>query len=85
VIGFEGWSMRVRLDEDTLKQVANITQGEYFYAGTAVDLKKVYENLNSRLVLEKKETEVSALFAGAGALLALVAAALSVLWFHRIL
>jgi Ca-activated chloride channel family protein len=85
VIGFEGWSMRVRLDEDTLKQVANITQGEYFYAGTAVDLKKVYENLNSRLVLEKKETEISALFAGAGALLALVAAALSVLWFHRIL
>jgi Ca-activated chloride channel family protein len=85
VIGFEGWSMRVRLDEDTLKQVANITQGEYFYAGTAVDLKKVYENLNSRLVLEKKETEVSALFAGAGALLALVAAALSVFWFHRIL
>ena len=85
VIGFEGWSMRVRLDEDTLKQVANITQGEYFYAGTAVDLKKVYENLNSRLVLEKKETEVSALFAGAGALLALIAAALSVLWFHRIL
>ena len=85
VIGFEGWSMRVRLDEDTLKQVANITQGEYFYAGTAVDLKKVYENLNSRLVFEKKETEVSALFAGAGALLALVAAALSVLWFHRIL
>ncbi len=85
MIGFEGWSMRVRLDEDTLKQVANITQGEYFYAGTAVDLKKVYENLNSRLVLEKKETEVSALFAGAGALLALIAAALSVLWFHRIL
>ena len=56
VIGFEGWSMRVRLDEDTLKQIANITHGEYFYAGNAVDLKKVYENLNSRLVLEKKET-----------------------------
>ena len=85
VIGFEGWSMRVRLDEDTLKQVANVTQAEYFYAGNALDLKKVYENLNSRLVLEKKETEVSALFAGAGALFALLAAALSVLWFHRIL
>jgi Ca-activated chloride channel family protein len=85
IIGFEGWSMRVRLDEDTLKQIANITQAEYFYAGNAVDLKKVYENLNSRLVLEKKETEISALFAAAGALLAFVAAALSVLWFHRIL
>ena len=85
VIGFEGWSMRVRLDEDTLKQIANITQGEYFYAGTAVDLKKIYQNLNSRLVLERKETEISALFAGIGAALALLAAGLSVLWFHRIL
>ena len=85
VIGFEGWSMRVRLDEDTLKQIANATQGEYYYAGTAVDLKKIYQNLNSRLVLERKETEVSALFAGVGAALALLAAGLSVLWFHRIL
>ena len=85
IIGFEGWSMRVRLDEETLKQIANITHGEYFYAGNAVDLKKIYENLNSRLVLEKKETEISALLAGLGALLAVMAAALSVLWFHRIL
>ena len=85
IIGFEGWSMRVRLDEETLKQIANITHGEYFYAGNAVDLKKIYENLNARLVLEKKETEISALLAGLGALLAVMAAALSVLWFHRIL
>ena len=34
--------MRVRLDEDTLKQIANMTRGEYFYAGTATDLKKIY-------------------------------------------
>jgi Ca-activated chloride channel family protein len=85
IIGFEGWSMRVRLDEETLKQIANITHGEYFYAGNAVDLKKIYENLNARLVLEKKDTEISALLAGLGALLAVMAAALSVLWFHRIL
>ena len=34
-IGFEGWSMRVRLDEDTLKAVAKLTNADYFYAGTA--------------------------------------------------
>lgn len=85
VIGFEGWSMRVKLDEETLKQVANMTRGEYFYAGTAADLKKVYESLNSKLVFEKKESEVSALFVAAGALLALLAAMLSMLWFNRIL
>ena len=83
-IGFEGWSMRVRLDEETLKQVAMATRAEYFYAGTAADLKKVYQSLGTRLSAQKKETEVTALFAALGALLALAAATLSLWWFGRV-
>jgi Ca-activated chloride channel homolog len=83
-IGFEGWSMRVRLDEETLKNISLLTHGEYFYAGTADDLKKVYENLSSRMVVERKETEITALFAAAGALLAALAAGLSLWWFGRV-
>jgi Ca-activated chloride channel homolog len=84
-IGFEGWSMRVRLDEDTLKGIANLTRAEYFYAGTANDLKKVYQSLSTRLVVEKKETEISSFFAAAAAALVMVAAGLSVAWFGRVL
>jgi Ca-activated chloride channel family protein len=84
-IGFEGWSMRVRLDEETLKAVANLTRGEYFYAGNASDLQKVYEALNARFVLEKKDMEISALFCAASAVIALASALLSLLWFNRIL
>ena len=84
-IGFEGWSMRVRLDEDTLKAISNTTRAHYFYAGTAEDLKQVYQGLSSRLVVETKETEVSALLAAAGALLVLLAAGLSVWWFGRVM
>jgi Ca-activated chloride channel homolog len=84
-IGFEGWSMRVRLDEETLKAIAKITHGEYFYAGTATDLNKVYKSLNARLVLEKKDMEISALFSAAAAVTALASALLSLLWFNRIL
>ena len=84
VIGFEGWSFRARLDEETLKAVASMTLGEYFHAGSAVDLTKVYETLNARLVFERKETEVTAFFTAVGALLALLAAGLSVWWFNRI-
>ena len=83
-IAFEGWSMRVRLDEDTLKSIADMTRADYFYAGTAEDLKKVYQGLSSRLVVEKKETEISALFAAFGALLVVVSAGLSVWWFGRV-
>jgi Ca-activated chloride channel family protein len=84
-IGFEGWSMRVRLDEESLKRVAEMTRGEYFYAGNAVDLKKIYQSLNARIAFEKKQTEVSALFAAAGALLATSAVFLSLWWFGRVL
>ncbi len=84
VIGFEGWSMRVRLDEETLKNISVLTHGEYFYAGTAEDLKKVYESLSSRMVVERKETEITALFAALGALLAAAAAGLSLWWFGRV-
>ena len=84
-IGFEGWSMRVKLDEETLKGIARNTQAEYFYAGTAADLKKVYESLSSRLTVVKKETEISGLLALVAAALALLSAGLSLAWFNRIL
>jgi Ca-activated chloride channel family protein len=85
VIGFEGWSFRARLDEETLKSIADLTRGEYFYAGTAMDLKKVYRGLNARLVFEKQQTEITALFSAMGAALSLLSALLSLLWFNRIL
>ena len=85
IIGWEGWSMRVRLDEDTLKTIANITRGEYFYAGTATDLKKVYQGMNSKMVLQKQQSEITALFVAAAAVFVLLGAGLSLAWFNRLL
>ncbi|HRO60681.1 MAG TPA: VWA domain-containing protein [Burkholderiaceae bacterium] len=81
----DGWSMRVRLDEEALKSIAEITHGEYFYAGTAQDLMTVYESLTSKLVLETRETEITAFFVIAAAIAALMSALLSMLWFNRVL
>src|SRR3954464_12476837 len=85
VVGFDGWSMHVRLDEDTLRAIADLTRGEYFYAGNALDLKTIYQTMNTRLVMETKKTEISAFFAAAGAVLVLLAALLSLAWFNRVL
>lgn len=84
-IHFEGWSVHVKLDEDTLKSISTLTHGEYFQAGTAMDLKKVYETLNSRIILETRQTEVTALVVAGALVLLLLSAGLSVLWFHRVL
>ena len=81
----EGWSIRVRLDEDALKVIADMTRAEYFFAGNAPDLKRIYQGLNSKLVMERKQTEVTALFTAVAASLTLLAASLSLMWFNRIL
>jgi len=85
IIHFEGWTMRVRLDEETLKRIADMTRAEYFNAATAAELTKVYQTLNTRLILERKNTEITVFLAAIGAVLALASAMLSLLWFNRIL
>jgi len=85
-VNTDGMSMRVRLDEDSLKKIALMTNGEYMRATSAGDLKKIYSYLGTRLALEKKQSvEISALFAAIGAALAALGALLSMLWFNRIL
>jgi Ca-activated chloride channel family protein len=81
--GYDGMTFYVRLDEETLKAIAGITGAEYFHAGTAADLRKVYEKLNLKFSLEQQDTEVSALFSAAAVVLLSGAALLSLLWFHR--
>ena len=86
VVKVDGWSMRTRLDEDALQKIASTTMGEYFRAPSANELTKIYRALGSKLAFEKQRpTEVTAVFAGLGALLAAAAAMLSLLWFNRIL
>jgi Ca-activated chloride channel family protein len=83
-IEFGEWSARVRLDEETLKAVADITGAEYRHAASAADLVKVYDELNTRFVIEQTATEVTALFSAVAALLVAAAAVLSVAWYGRI-
>ncbi len=81
---FEGWSMYMRFDAEALKAIAEVTRGAYFAAESAAELTKVYQELNTRFMMEKKETEVGALFTALAALLVVIAAGLSLIWFNRL-
>jgi Ca-activated chloride channel family protein len=76
--------MHVILDEETLKNMANITHAQYFHAKTETELAKIYKDLNTKLQNETEEREITAFFAAAALLLTLASASLSVLWFGRI-
>ncbi|HSC64750.1 MAG TPA: VWA domain-containing protein [Caldimonas sp.] len=81
VISFRGWSIRVKLDEETLKEIARMTGAKYFSANSADTLRAVYEGLSHHLVTNKKETELTGAVALLAALLMTSAAGLSMAWF----
>jgi Ca-activated chloride channel family protein len=86
VLSVEGWSMRVRLDEASLKKLADMTRGEYFPAASATELSKIYKTLSAKLAMGKgRETEITSLFIAVGMLFAVFAVVVSMLRSRRIL
>ncbi len=68
------------IDEPTLTKVAEMTGGSFHRAEDATQLRDVFENLPKQISLQKKDQEVSAVFAAIGALLGVAAMGLSLLW-----
>ncbi len=73
VVHMQGRSMRVKLEDEALKKVSAITQGEYFKADSTESLKTIYDKLGFKLRFEKRAmSEVSSQVALLGMLLILI-------------
>jgi len=84
ILRLQGRQIRTRLDEATLKQIAQMTDAEYYNASNASDLRAVYEKLSTQLVLRQQKTEVTAYLTALAAVLSIIAGGLSLLWFNRL-
>jgi Ca-activated chloride channel family protein len=81
VANVEGWApIHAEFDEATLQKVADMTDGEYFLARNAEKVRRIYERLGRRVILERVEHEVTAVFTAIGMLLAVSAVASSLLF-----
>jgi Ca-activated chloride channel family protein len=76
--------IRVPPKPETLQQIAEASGGEFFAAADAEKLKRVYEELGSRLGKRKEPREVGDYFAGGAAAFLLAGGVLSALWFRRV-
>ena len=75
VVQMQGRSMRVKLEDEALKKVSAITQGEYFKADSPQALKSIYNKLGHRLRFEKRAmSEVTSHVSILGLLLVLASA-----------
>lgn len=73
-VDLDGKREPVPVDHDQMRQVAQLSGGQYFAAATADQLQTVYENIGSEVGYEKADREVTSRFAGYGLALAVLAA-----------
>lgn len=79
-----GFTVHTQLDEATLQQISQITDGTYFNAENQQDLRKIYDNLDPQLTIKPEKMEVTSIFAGASILIMLIGGSFSLLWFSRL-
>jgi Ca-activated chloride channel homolog len=87
VLKIDGFSVQTTLDERSLRSIATTTEGQYFsaaQAGDAAALARIYRSIDLAWVVHGERIEISALFAGAAALLLGLGALLSYAWFGRV-
>lgn len=77
---FGGGQFRRGIDEETLKRVAEMTSAEYYSAESIEELLQAFQELPTHLIAKHEVTEIGFAFAAFGALLAVLAFALSLLW-----
>lgn len=78
--GGGGGGFRREIDEETLKQVADMTGGTYHLAESSAELQKVFDNLPTQLFIVTETTEISVIFAAIAAFFIVLAILLSLRW-----
>lgn len=78
--GGGGGGFRREIDEETLKQVADTTGGEYYVATSAGELQDVFANLPTYVIATRETTEISVFFTAIAVCIAILAMILSVRW-----
>jgi Ca-activated chloride channel family protein len=83
-LNIDGYTVHTQLNETVLEQIAGLTGGEYYNAGSEEDLKEIYDNISPELVIKTEEIEVTSIFTGTSILFLLMGSGLMLLWFGRL-
>jgi Ca-activated chloride channel family protein len=83
-LNINGFTVHTQLNESMLQQISQLTDGTYYQAENADQLRSIYDNIDPELVVEPQKTEVTSIFAGASLVLLLFGAVSSLAWFGRV-
>lgn len=83
-LNIDGFTVHTRLDEATLQQISQLSNGAYYKAGSEEELQEIYKNLEPQFVIKPEKMEVTSILAGASMLVLLLGGTFSLVWFSRV-
>jgi Ca-activated chloride channel family protein len=83
-LDIDGFKVHTQLDASTLQRISDITGGTYYAAEDQQGLARVYDDVDTKLVVKPQMIEVTGLFAGASALLLTLGGLSSLAWLGRL-
>ena len=84
VVSIDGFNVATALDDTMLTNIASVTDGTYFHAADTASLNTIYGKIDLHFASEAKLTEITGAVAGISTLLLCLGAALSLMWFGRL-
>ncbi|GAA3462912.1 VWA domain-containing protein [Saccharothrix longispora] len=84
VVEIEGRRQDVPVDDDSMKEIAKLSGGEFFKAASAEELRRVYDTLGEQIGYEKKQTDASRPWVALGTVLGLLAVAGALVFGQRL-
>jgi Ca-activated chloride channel family protein len=83
-VNLNGFQVHTQLDQATLQGISQVTDGTYYAAADEQQLRSIYDNLDTQLVIQPQMTEITSLLAGLSLLMLLAGAATSLMWLGRL-
>jgi Ca-activated chloride channel family protein len=83
-VNIDGKDVPVGVDDESLREVARLSGGEFYKAATADELKKVYADLGEQIGFELKDADASRPWVVIGTLILMIAAGSSLLIGQRL-
>ncbi|MFD0690273.1 VWA domain-containing protein [Actinomadura fibrosa] len=83
-VDIEGETTSVSVNKETLKNLADSTEGKAYEAADADQLGEVYANIGSSLGFKIEHRDIAARYTGIALLFALAAGGVSLAWFSRL-
>ena len=83
-VKIDGFNVATALDETSLREIANLSDGKYFSAEDSASLTSVYKSIDLKWKSVQQDSEITGILSAGSIFLLLIGSTLSMFWFGKV-